>query len=496
MPLLKQGLSFGVKASQAITLLPVKIAQGSVQPFLNAITKGSADQAARGDYDYNFEDQVNLTIDVNEANLLGTSVIGGALYTMLIYRFYNRLQMAERLALATELITKVRASIDVVLTRMRVIGRMGDDIAKGMDVAEYEMKLMALTTQNAMIQTERRQLDAYVLMLEGLNDVSVEQIIRQNNLTDVDIKELQAVEDLMSRSSVKGLSKQDLGALKQLLDPKDALGIKTTLNSVASYLDTLDTAIRDSQAVGSSASKLITNTDGSLRIPSAEAIKAMGMKITGVESFNVMKAATALNEADLDKRLMSIGDASDDLNFKAGKAAGTTAGRVVGKLLLVDTIIWGTSLGIDLGLNLFLSEEEQANIPVIGFLFEGAGWSPIGAIIEGIIDFFIEPETQQTLFDVFIATLIAASQEPILEDAVAMILNFYIDEISAELLVPMSFERDVVIESPNILKSIATFDPLIILEVMLYAVVAKIVFMAWVKPAYNFFWNQATVQTT
>jgi hypothetical protein len=483
MALVNQAFRFGLKAG---TVLPLMIAKAGGNALLNAITKGSADQAARGDYEFEIADQALVEIDVNEPRLVGTAVIGGAIYGMLVYRFYNKLKLAERLALASEFLVDIRASIDTVLTRMRVIGRIGDDIAAGMSVAEYELKLMALTTQNALIGTERRKLDSYVLMLEGLNDVSVEQVIRQNNLVGVQLKQLEAVEDIMKSSSIKGFSPDDLGALKQLLDPKDAMGIKTTLNTVATYLDTLDDAIRNSQAVGSSAKGLI----GGGRIPSAATIKAMGMQITGVESFNVQKAAGALNEANLDKRLVSIGDASDDLNFKAGKQAGSLVGRVAGKLLLVDTIIWGTSLGLDLGLNLFLSEEEQANIPVIGFLFEGAGWSPIGAIIEGIIDFFVEPETQQSLFDVFIGVLIAASQEELLEDAVIAILNFYVNEISAELLVPLEFGREIDYGGIPLLR---IQDPLRVLEVFTYAIVAKIVFNAWVRPAFGFFMKQTAV---
>lgn len=482
MPLLQQAFSLGVKAG---TVLPLMTAKGTGNALLNAITKGSADQAAKGDYEYQFGDEALINVDVSEPRLFGTAAIGGALYGMLVYRFYQRLELANRLKLTSEFLADVRKSIDIINQRLEIIGRMGDEIAKGMTVVEYEMKLTALTTQNGIIGTERRKLDAYVLMLENLNDVSVEQVVRQNKLQGVQLSQLNAVDDILKSSNIKGLDPEDLGALKQLLDPDDALGMKTTLNTVSSYLGVLDDAIRNSQAVEKSATNLVSG--GTLRLPTSEQIKAMGMKISGSQSLAVSKATASFKDDKLDKRLTRIGDASDDLNFKSGKLAGSTIGRIAGRVLLVDTIIWGVSLGIDLGLNLFLTEEEQADIPLIGFFFEGAGWSPIGAIIEGVIDFFVAPDTQETLFDIFIATLVAASRQPLLENAVIMILNFYVNEISAELLVPLSFGRELDVAGFSMLGAI---DPLRILEVFAYACVGKIVFKAWIMPSFAFFQKQ------
>jgi len=490
MALINQAFRLGLSAAKTGAILQLKTAVGGTKvasnAMLNAIVKGSADQASRGDQEYLIENKALLTVEVNEPRLIGTAAIGGAIYGMLVLRFYKKLQLANRLALASEILSGVRASIKTIESRMKLAVATGQDIAKGMSVVEYDMKLRVLTTQNALIQTERRTMDAYVLMLEGLNDTSVEQIVRQNNLPPTTQKQLNAVKYLIESSSVKGLTKQELGTLKQLFDPKDALGMKATLNGLASYLDVMDTAVRNSQAVESSASQLLKPG----RIPSSATIAAMGMKVTGVESYNVSKAAMALQDGGLDKRLATIATASDDL---AIASKGSFVGRVVGKALLVDSVIWAVTLGIDIGMNLFLTEEEQSSIPYIGFLFSGAGWSPLGAIIEGIIDYFVAPDTQQTLFDVFLATMVAATEIELLEDAIMLILNFYIDNVSGELLVPLEFGREIDAASTIPLSKL---DPLLILEGFTYLCVAKVVYGAWIRPSMGFLARQVGWTTT
>ena len=100
-------------------------------------------------------------------------------------------------------------------------------------------------------------------------------------------------------------------------------------------------------------------------------------------------------------------------------------------------------MGIDLGLNLFMSEEQQQNLPLIGFMFGGAGWSPIGAAIEWIVvtgaEFILGVDTVETLQDVFFSMLIAASQAPGMEELLETILSFYVEEIDLNILAELSF---------------------------------------------------------
>ena len=135
-------------------------------------------------------------------------------------------------------------------------------------------------------------------------------------------------------------------------------------------------------------------------------------------------------------------------------------------------------------MNLFLSEEEQANLPIVGFLFEGAGWSPIGAIIEGVFDFFVDPETKQNLFQVFTTMFITATQEPTLKGLIVMILEFYVANISGEILVPLEFGQEL--NMKNDFSPLKLLDPYILLEAFAYACMAKIVYNGWITPAVGY----------
>ena len=185
----------------------------------------------------------------------------------------------------------------------------------------------------------------------------------------------------------------------------------------------------------------------------------------------------------------------------AAKIAGTSTwvGRIGtgikiagGKILLVDAIIWGVTVGLDLGLNLFFTEEQQENLPIIGFLFKGAGWSPLGEALEwvfvNVAESLIGEKNIQTLKDALISALIAASQAPLIEDALEIILQFYIEEINAELLAPLTFEglnfnfEDWALNPFTYIRA----DPVIILEWAIYAIVAKLVFFQWLLPVFGY----------
>lgn len=490
--LITGALSMPMKAVNVAGILTQSLAKGGGVLLIDAITKGSADAAAKGDRQISLQDREEflINVDVNEGRLGGTAVIGGSMYLMLQYRFWNKLQMAERLALATLFLGEVSGRLINVQNRMEIIVRVAGDIAGGVTRAEYGLSLSTITTQMSIISTERRALDHYLLLLDHLNkaipiQTSIDQIIRQGSISDDVVKQAQAVKDIIDSSKSK-LSPDDLGALKRLMNVDDALGIKATLNTVASYNSVIDDAIRNSEVMQKATAGFVAG-----RIPSASTIKALGMTATSSESYAVVRAGGDM--ADLVPRLQSVVSASEAVKSSAGGAtrlarAGKLSGKFAGKALWIDTIIWGVSLGIDLGLNLFMTEEEQAEIPIIGFLFEGAGWSPIGAIIEGVIDYFVEPEVQQDLFDIFISVLVSASQNETVGGAIMQILDFYIDNVSGELLVPLSFPQNLSIDGtlPNFIPSI---NPMLILEVAVYAIASKLVFTHWVLPMWDYFSN-------
>lgn len=157
------------------------------------------------------------------------------------------------------------------------------------------------------------------------------------------------------------------------------------------------------------------------------------------------------------------------------------------KVFWVDSAIWiGTGL-IDLA---FLSDEEDT------FWGERWGFSPIGEVIDAVFDLFIPEETQQNIAQAVDNAVLAALTTDTFGGLVQTILDVFINEVKITI-VPADFILDEQDIRPKRLPLPSlTQDPLVILEVFTYAIVAKIVFMAWIRPAYNFFWGQATVQTT
>ena len=176
---------------------------------------------------------------------------------------------------------------------------------------------------------------------------------------------------------------------------------------------------------------------------------------------------------------------------------GTAAKIAGGKILLVDTVIWAVTMGIDLGLNLFMSEEQQANLPIIGFLFEGSGWSPIGEALEWVIvsvgEAILGEENVQTLKEIFTTAILAAAQAPLIEDALEIILQFYVNEIDVEMLAPLNFDGfDFNLEEfPfNPLRLIRA-DPIVILEWAVYLIVIKLVVNQWLRPMVRYLLSDA-----
>ena len=107
-----------------------------------------------------------------------------------------------------------------------------------------------------------------------------------------------------------------------------------------------------------------------------------------------------------------------------------------------------------------------------------------------IVSPFLPEEVQATLIDGIWILIATAATSDTLNEWVVALLNFYVDNINADFETPFAVGGEFEVENP--LLHLFSFEPLAILEVMLYAVVAKIVFNAWVKPAYGYFVKQTT----
>ena len=183
---------------------------------------------------------------------------------------------------------------------------------------------------------------------------------------------------------------------------------------------------------------------------------------------------------------------------KAKPIAGKATGRVLGAILWVDTIWWLGTSALDLGLNyLGIDEENQripilADIPVVGALFDlstTVGSSAVDIVVSGLLDgilgLFLEEDEVQVLVDALFGIIISAALNPTIAPFIVAILDFYIDDVRIEFEVPASFDLDFEFEGKFDLLSFVRPDPLNILIVWLYAIVAKVVFKAWLRPAYQ-----------
>ena len=425
------GLSFAVKAA---TLLPRAGIQSGSKVLSSptiwaALTKGAADGVAYGDLQLTAESQLQITVDINEARLASTAAVAGGIYLATQMWFFNKLRMSIRLQAAGEILNKIRATSEAVI-----------------------------------LATNTKQIAAADEGLESIKKLGL--ILEAINSADVDPAALASIADEIERGVIR-VSVE----VQELITTSSFLATDRKLRAVATPLFEIDNLL---------------------------GIKAISKEVqaTSVLAQTVTKAAgrkALINK--LTPKLISIYTASVESSKLAGASSSIArfsqaAGVTVGKILLVDTVIWGITLGIDLGLNLFMSEEEQANLPIIGFLFKGAGWSPIGAALEWVIintvELFVGEETAQSLYELFVVALISASQAPLISDMFEIILSFYVNEINGELLTPLEFEGFDLDLGFNPFQNILRGNPVAILEWAFYLITIKVVLKYWLIPVLKY----------
>ena len=239
--------------------------------------------------------------------------------------------------------------------------------------------------------------------------------------------------------------------------------------------------------------------------------------INTVDEF-LFASTTSISEAvsnatqyanELDIALDAVKKKGNEVVAIGAKASGKLASRILAAVSVWDGIYWvGTSI-IDIGLNyLGVPEDQQkipflSDIPYIGKVFD-FGEDKLGGsfiddlIITPILDFILSPflpeEVEATLVDGIWLLLATAATSDSLSSWTGALLNFYVDNISAEFESPFASDTEVEIENP--LLKLFQLDPIAILEYTLYAVVAKIVFNGWIRPAYGYFSRQTGLGST
>lgn len=200
--------------------------------------------------------------------------------------------------------------------------------------------------------------------------------------------------------------------------------------------------------------------------------------------------------------LLVASEASEDalkaMRNKALPLVGRATTRIVGAFLWVDTVYWIGTSAIDVGLNyLGIPEDQQripflADIPGIGALFDfsnGLGASAVdlvlSPILEGIFSLLgLEDETEE-LLNALWAIILSASANPLIAPFIISILDFYIDDVDVDFTVDLAFFTLTSGEITLDLFRLVRPEPIDILVVWSYAIVGKILFKAWVLPAFR-----------
>ena len=183
---------------------------------------------------------------------------------------------------------------------------------------------------------------------------------------------------------------------------------------------------------------------------------------------------------------------------KAKPLAGKAVGRIVGAVLWVDTVWWLATSALDLGLNyLDIDEEKQripilADIPIVGALFDLSttlGSSAVDIAVSGLLDaiigLFSAEDEVQVLVDALFGIILSAALNPTIAPFIVAVLDFYIDDVRISFEVPARFNLEFDFEGELDLFGLFRPEPLDILILWLYAIVMKIVFKAWLRPAYE-----------
>lgn len=195
----------------------------------------------------------------------------------------------------------------------------------------------------------------------------------------------------------------------------------------------------------------------------------------------------------------SVEEGIEAMIKKARPIAGGAAGRLVGAVLWVDTVYWLGTSALDVGLDyLGIPEDQQripflADIPGIGGLFDlsdGLGASAVDLVLAPILDFtfglFGIDDVEESLIEILWGIILSAALNPTITPFIIAVLDFYIESVSVDLLVDLAFP----VEKLNLDFKLDVFglvrpEPLDILVLWLYAITGKILFKAWLVPAWN-----------
>ena len=191
-------------------------------------------------------------------------------------------------------------------------------------------------------------------------------------------------------------------------------------------------------------------------------------------------------------------EALEAMTKRAVPIIGKVGTRIVGAALWVDTVYWLGTSAIDVGLNyLGIPEDQQripflADIPGIGGLFDfsnGLGASAVDLvltpILEGVFDLLGLEDEAEELVNALWAIIFSAAGNPLIAPFIISVLDFYIDDVDIDFNVDLTFftlsSSAIAVDPFRLIRP----EPIDVLVVWTYAIVAKIIFKAWIVPAYR-----------
>lgn len=273
-------------------------------------------------------------------------------------------------------------------------------------------------------------------------------------------------------------------------DMKNIVGLIDTLNSDIS----LKTAFLDEAAKGKIALTIdamqgfLSNVRNSIMniddLVKGKMLPAVATAEKATESFLLRGAGKVVQGATYITLRSSLLGAARSSTYATKVANGFKWSlKGLGRLLWVDSAVWVVSGLIDLA---FLEDEEDT------FWGERWGVSPLGELIDGIFGLFLSEEQQADIAALVDGAIIAALTSDSLGGVVQTILDVFINEVKITI-VPVDFALDETVLNPRRIPfGSITQDPLRVLEVFTYAIVAKIVFNAWILPSFGFLAKQMT----
>jgi len=539
MPLIKNAVLLPIKAGKLLnTLRKSKSVQagaiGVSGQIAGSVAKGSAITLEGGStVSASFgEEQLQVNAELNEAVLFTQTGLATMVYFGSQYYFVEKFQMKRRWAMLAKTMTFIADELAGSLKTFREIEELAVTQNEGIqkmlragDTAEDIFAQAGKNTQKleqllAFSAGDINNAEGGLLRLKYINDPAVKLSQLDDNwplrIGDPTNKNFKSAAKLLEPAVITQRRElgQEIGIFKYLFNQPENFSdeiwpLESTITNWKAQINELK------QGLTANRNELKATREGIVQMK--KTLVVSGIRTADISMINTIdnfaiqsteavtdtiKRSTSLGD-DLAKQVKLAATKADDVIKTGAKIGGSVVGRFVSAALLVDGIYWAATATVDVVWNFFgTAEKDQkipflSDIPYIGRLFD-FGTDKLGAsvvddfiitpVLNWIFKGFLPDEVEANLVDAAWIIILGASQNDTLADFVENVLEFYVDEINADFEVPTGWGGEQAATLP--LMNLIPQEPLIILQVMAYAIIAKIVFRAWVVPSAAYFMRQ------